>query len=76
MRYTRQGKRNTIHFIGCPLLDGYDMLACIGQHFSMPESVIALATLVRDFQFAAPPGEPARTNHITLRLTLLGAQRG
>ena len=41
--------------------------ACIGQHFSMLESVIALATLVRDFQFAAPPGEPARTNHITLR---------
>ena len=43
--------------------------ACIGQHFSMLESVIALATLVRDFQFAAPPGEPARTNHITLRPT-------
>jgi hypothetical protein len=35
----------------------------------MLESVIALATLVRDFQFAAPPGEPARTNHITLRPT-------
>ena len=33
--------------------------ACIGQHFSMLESVIALATLVRDFDFAAPPGEPA-----------------
>ena len=43
--------------------------ACIGQHFSMLESVIALAALVRDFQFAAPPGEPARTNHITLRPT-------
>jgi cytochrome P450 len=41
--------------------------ACIGQHFSMLESVIAIATLVRDFQFAAPSGEPARTNHITLR---------
>jgi len=41
--------------------------ACIGQHFSMLESVIALATLVRDFRFAAPPGEPARTNHITLQ---------
>ena len=43
--------------------------ACIGQHFSMLESVIALAALVRDFQFAARPGEPARTNHITLRPT-------
>jgi cytochrome P450 len=44
-----------------------DLLAAPGQ--SMLESVIALATLVRDFQFAAPPGEPARTNHITLRPT-------
>jgi len=43
--------------------------ACIGQHFSMLESVIALATLVRDFHFAAPPGEPAHTSHITLRPT-------
>ena len=43
--------------------------ACIGQRFSMLESVIALAALVRDFQFAAPPSEPARTNHVTLRPT-------
>jgi len=43
--------------------------ACIGQHFSMLESVIALATLVREFDFAAPGGEPPRTNHITLRPT-------
>jgi len=35
----------------------------------MLESVIALAALVRDFQFAAPPGEPSRTNHITLQPT-------
>ncbi len=41
--------------------------ACIGQHFSMLESVIALAMLVRAFEFVAPPGEPRRTNHITLR---------
>ena len=40
---------------------------CIGQHFSMLESVIALAMLVREFDFVAPPGEPRRTNHITLR---------
>ena len=43
--------------------------ACIGQHFSMLESVIALAALVRDFDFAAPPCEPPRINHITLRPT-------
>ena len=30
--------------------------ACIGQHFSMLESVAALATLVRDFEFTAPAG--------------------
>jgi cytochrome P450 len=40
---------------------------CIGQHFSMLESVIALAMLVRAFEFVAPPGEPRHTNHITLR---------
>jgi cytochrome P450 len=40
---------------------------CIGQHFSMLESVIALAMLVREFDFAAPPGDPRHTNHITLR---------
>jgi cytochrome P450 len=42
---------------------------CIGQHFSMLESVIAIAMLVREFEFAAPPGEPGHTNHITLRPT-------
>jgi len=40
---------------------------CIGQHFSLLESVIALAKLVRAFDFATPPGEPRNTNHITLR---------
>jgi cytochrome P450 len=40
---------------------------CIGQHFSMLESVIALAMLVREFDLVTPPGEPRNTNHITLR---------
>jgi cytochrome P450 len=43
--------------------------ACIGQHFSMLESAIALAMLVREFEFTAPPGEPPYTNHITLHPT-------
>jgi cytochrome P450 len=43
--------------------------ACVGQHFSMLESAITVAILVRDFEFTAPAGEPARTNHITLRPT-------
>ncbi len=43
--------------------------ACIGQHFSMLESAIAVAMLVREFEFTAPPGEPPYTNHITLRPT-------
>ena len=33
----------------------------------MLEAVIALAVLVREFDFVAPPGEPRNTNHITLR---------
>jgi cytochrome P450 len=41
--------------------------ACIGQHFSMLESVIALAVLVRAVDFVAPATDPACTNHITLR---------
>jgi cytochrome P450 len=43
--------------------------ACIGQHFSMLESAIALAGLVHNFRFATAGGEPAYTNHITLRPT-------
>lgn len=43
--------------------------ACIGQHFAMMESVIALAALVRDFEFSAPLDEPPYTSHITLRPT-------
>ena len=30
--------------------------ACIGQHFSLLESVATLAELVRDFDFTAPAG--------------------
>jgi cytochrome P450 len=43
--------------------------ACIGQHFSMLESTITLAGLVRNFRFTAAGGRPAYTNHITLRPT-------
>jgi cytochrome P450 len=42
--------------------------ACIGQHFSMLESTIALAGLVQNFTFATR-AEPRYTNHITLRPT-------
>ena len=43
--------------------------ACIGQHFSMLESTIALTALVRNFEFTAPAAVPPYTNHITLRPT-------
>ena len=43
--------------------------ACIGQHFSMLESTIALAGLVQNFTFTATGDEPAYTSHITLRPT-------
>jgi cytochrome P450 len=40
---------------------------CIGQHFSMLETTIALAALVRDFTFTAPADRPAYTSQMTLR---------
>jgi cytochrome P450 len=43
--------------------------ACIGQHFSMLESAIALAGLVHHLTFATTGDAPAYTNHITLRPT-------
>ena len=43
--------------------------ACIGQHFSMLESTIALAGLVQNFRFTATGDDPDYTNHITLRPT-------
>jgi cytochrome P450 len=43
--------------------------SCIGQHFSLLESTIALAGLIRSFTFTTPSGEPSYTNHITLRPT-------
>jgi cytochrome P450 len=43
--------------------------ACIGQHFSMLESTIALAGLIQNFTFTAAGDEPEYTNHITLRPT-------
>lgn len=48
-------------FLGNPDIGRYDWMpfgagprACIGQHFSMLESIATLAELVRDFDFVAP----------------------
>ncbi|MEV4639536.1 cytochrome P450 [Actinoplanes sp. NPDC049548] len=41
--------------------------ACIGQHFSMLESAIVLAGLIRAFEFTTDTGVPRYTNAITLR---------
>jgi cytochrome P450 len=50
-------------FLGNPDIGRYEWMpfgagprACIGQHFSMLESVATLAELVRDFEFTAPAG--------------------
>ncbi|MFD5142053.1 cytochrome P450 [Streptomyces sp. NPDC058401] len=43
--------------------------ACIGQHFSVLESVIALAMLLRAYEFEAVDTEVAVTAGITLRTT-------
>jgi cytochrome P450 len=66
-RFTAEQEKTRHRYAWCPF--GGGPRACIGQHFSMLESVIILATLVRDFEFAAPPTDPAYTNHITLRPT-------
>ena len=54
---------NPDRFLGNPDIGRYQWMpfgagprACIGQHFSMLESVATLAELVRDFDFAAPAG--------------------
>jgi cytochrome P450 len=64
-RFVPEREKARHRYAWCPF--GGGPRGCIGQHFSMLESVIALAMLVRDFEFVAPPGEPRRTNHITLR---------
>jgi cytochrome P450 len=66
-RFTPEREKARHRYAWCPF--GGGPRGCIGQHFSMLESVIALAVLVRDFEFTAPPGEPPYTNHITLRPT-------
>jgi cytochrome P450 len=52
---------NPDRFLGHPDIGRYEWMpfgagprACIGQHFSMLESVATLAELVRDFDFVAP----------------------
>ncbi len=66
-RFTPEREKARHRYAWCPF--GGGPRGCMGQHFSMLESVIALAVLVRDFEFSAPPGEPRYTNHITLRPT-------
>lgn len=41
--------------------------ACIGQHFSMLESTIALAGLIQNFEFGGSGDAPRFTNNVTLR---------
>lgn len=41
--------------------------ACIGQYFSMLETIIAVATLVRAYEFTSPPGPVKLFTGITLR---------
>jgi len=54
---------NPERFLGNPDIGRYQWMpfgagprACIGQHFSMLESVATLAELVRAFDFVAPDG--------------------
>ena len=64
-RFTPERERARHRYAWFPF--GGGPRGCIGQHFSMLESVTALAMLVREFDLVTPPGEPRNTNHITLR---------
>jgi cytochrome P450 len=66
-RFTPEREKARHHYAWLPF--GGGPRGCIGQHFSMLESVIALAMLVREFEFTAPEARPRYTNHITLRPT-------
>ena len=66
-RFTPEREKTRHRYAWYPF--GGGQRSCIGQHFSMLESAITLAMLVREFEFTAPPGEPPFTNHITIRPT-------
>jgi cytochrome P450 len=66
-RFTPERERARHRYAWYPF--GGGPRACIGQHFSMLESTIALTALVRNFDFTAPAAVPPYTNHITLRPT-------
>lgn len=66
-RFTPEREKTRHRYAWLPF--GGGPRSCIGQHFSMLESTIALARLVREFTFTTPTDEPSYTNHITLRLT-------
>jgi cytochrome P450 len=66
-RFTPERERTRHRYAWFPFAGG--PRACIGQHFSMLESSIAVAGLVQNFTFAAPPQDPPYTNHVTLRPT-------
>ena len=60
-----RGRRGRHRYAWFPFGGGH--AACIGQTLSLLEGVIALAVLVRDFDFTTPPGRVAYTTEITLR---------
>ena len=67
MRFTPEREKARHRYAWFPF--GGGPRACIGQHFSMLESTIALAGLVQNFTFTATGDEPQYTSHITLRPT-------
>ncbi|MGW4531709.1 cytochrome P450 [Nocardia sp. NPDC004340] len=45
---------------------GHGPRGCIGERFAMLEAGIAVATLIRDFEFTTPPGEIPLTTDLVL----------
>jgi cytochrome P450 len=67
LRFTPEREKGRHRYAWFPF--GGGPRACIGQHFSMLESTIALAGLLQNFTFTATGDEPKYTSHITLRPT-------
>jgi len=66
-RFTPQAEKARHRYAWFPF--GGGPRACIGGHFAMTEAVLAIATLVREFDVVTPPGEVRVVPNLTLRPT-------
>lgn len=63
-RFAPENKKERHRFAWFPF--GHGPRGCIGQRFAMLEAAVALATLVREFEFQTPPGKIGLTADVVL----------